>query len=291
MQALLLPLILIGVCLGTRTAQAQELKVVTSIRPLALIVRDIAPQEVRVDVLVSGNSDPHSFQLTSSAMATVVEADLVVWLGDEFEQFLVKAMAKAEHAQSLELMNLPGLIWPEEVEQHEGHDHSLGRDPHIWLSPDNATLIAKAVAGQLVQLRPNMEAAINARLATWLAALTQTAEQNSQALAPFQGVGFAVSHDAYGHFAKAYNLQQVGAVTSVPNERLSAKKMAQLQQQLQGSACLLGEVQTPQLTRLAQALKLPLIVADPLASDAKITTYAQFQQHLTEAFLQCFQTL
>lgn len=277
---------------GLSASAACALSVTTTIRPLALLISDIAPPSVEVSYLVPAWADPHSFQLKPSDLALVTRADLIVWLGEELERFMMKALTKAKGADELVLTALPGLSWPAGSDADFSDDHAhhhAYRDPHIWLNPANAEVIARAVANRLRVLLPAEASVIDARLAAWLGALGEARARTEAALAPVRDASFGVTHDAYGHFADAFGLTVKAAVATVPEERLSAKKVALLQQQLTGSACLLAETDSAQMRRLAQTLKLPLVVADPLAADPAVTSYTGWLDQLTTAFVQCLQ--
>ena len=279
-------------------------ELVASIRPLALIASDIAPDFVRVRTLVPAAADPHSYQMKISDRNALAEAALLLWLGPDFEQFLAGITPRS--GNTLAVTAISGLRWPtnghshqtrdhHHLEHHNGHshatsqapDHVLGRDPHICLDPKNAAAIARALAERLEQHLPEAREDIRARLGQWLARIERQAELSATALEPWRNVEFGVVHDGFRHFNNAFGLRQVAAVSVVANQRLSARAMAELSRELSASGCLLAEADTPQAARLAKTLRLPLVVADPLASDPETLDYPQWLARLTQAFVLC----
>ena len=273
---------------GVPAAFAAPVKVVTSIRPLALIVTDIAPAAVEVEYLVPVWSDPHSFQLKASDVQHLLDASIVVWLGEDFERFLVKVLPKANKAQILTLSELDHLQWPHNLgKHHDDDDHHDDRDPHLWLDPNNALVIGGAVASALSAQLPAQKLEIEQNLNRWRAQVLAQTSDIQQRLKPYQHLGFGVSHDGYNHFVGAFGLRQLAAVAVLPSERLSAKKLAALQMQLASARCLIVEADVPQAQRLANTLKLPLMVADPLAANKNTQTYVALIASLADVFIRC----
>ncbi len=279
-----------------------RLNVVTSIRPLALIVADIAPPGVHVDTLVPANADPHSFQLKPSDMARVAHADLVVWLGEAFERFLVRVIVREPAQAVLTVSELSGIDWASEGIKHQAegthedqdhghgqydHDHTAELDPHIWLNPENAKVIARAVAARLSERLPEDAQYIQQQLNRWLTEVDAETIAARRRLAPLRARGFGVVHDGYTHFVKTFGLTQLAAVSVLPTDRLSARKLTQIQRDLAAAYCLVAEAETPQTKRLATTLNLPWVVADPLATSVKLSTYTQWFAELTSAFVAC----
>lgn len=272
---------------STRSEPA-GLSVVASIRPLALMVEQLAGDAVQVQTLLPANADPHNMALRISERTRLEEADLVVWLGPEFEQFLQKPMAARDAKTQLVLAELAELAWPAaEGNDHHGHHESHGRDMHLWLNPHNAKVAMTAIYQRLVALDPNLQTRLKTKLDIALQDIEQAQRQIHQQLQPIAERGFGVDHNGYGHFVSAFGLHQLAAVNEIPGQRMSAKQRYRLQQQLSGAACLLVERKAQSVERLAVALQLPVVVADPLANDPELKTYSDFLIGLGNAFHRC----
>lgn len=295
--------LLLSVHSALASSAAQPIQVVASIRPLALIASDIAPARVQVTSLVPSWADPHSFQLKVSDVRTLGQASIALWLGREFERFLAKPILNMRPETVLTLTRLPDLRWPvlagtratplsKTSPGHHSHAHNYdnNQDPHIWLDPHNAVAIARAFAEVLARTMPDQAATIKANLSRFETTLERQKNHAASQLAPFKNTGFGVTHDGFNHFVKAFGLTQLAAVQRLPDERLSAKKLFKLQAQLSNAACLIGDANTLANQKLATTLKLPLQVADPLAAQSSVHTYAQFFERLTQAFVACFRS-
>lgn len=281
---------------GSWAARAEPTRILASVRPVTLLVQELVGEHAQVDTLVPASADPHNFALRVSDLQKIAQADLIIWLGPDFERFLERGLTQKTPEQQLRLTELSNLAWPEMYDKHDlanhlahgqGHSHDHDRDPHIWLTPHNAAVILQAAHDRVSALRPEAQEALTQRLQVMLAELAALHTRIKEQLAPYRNRGFGVHHNAYSHYVAAYNLQQLGHTNNLPEERLGARQLQRLKLKFQEAHCFLVEGEGHGVQRLAQLFDLPLVVADPLAADPTLQTYNEFLQQLTNAFVDC----
>ena len=118
---------------STIAAAAEVPAVVASIKPIHSLVAGVMDGVGEPSLLVRGGASPHTWSLRPSDAHALEHADLVVWVGDELESFLVQPLeALARDAFVLELSRAEGItllrlreggVWDE-------HDHGEGMDDH-----------------------------------------------------------------------------------------------------------------------------------------------------------------
>jgi len=258
------------------TALAAPLKLVSSIQPLALIAQDIGGDAVSVTVLLPNTGDPHDLALRPSDRQRLNQAELIVWLGAGFEQFLAKPLASLPPQQQLSLEQLPHLHWPQ-----------AQTDLHLWLNPLNAAAIAQALSQRLSQALPDKAPYFASRLQAWQNTLNTTDAQLRQSFAPLQQQAFGVYHNGYGHWVAHYGLQQTLSLADQPGHRLSAKQVAQAQQALKGAKCLITDTNENNAKTLNQMFNLPVQVADPLAQAQDYASFSAYLMALGGVFVKC----
>lgn len=254
---------------------AEPLRVVSSIAPVHLLVQSLIGPEVSAHTLLNAKADPHEFALRVSDRRLLAEADLVIWLGPGLERFLIKALPDAR--TQLELGQVAGLSWPSQP----------GADLHLWLSPDNAKRMASAIANRLAERLPNSAAIIQQRLDRLLARIDEVAAQIKTHLGPVQTAPFGVAHAGYGHWVRYFGLNQVAALSELPEQHLGAKHLASVQQQLQGARCVITDFSEGNQQKLQALLSLPVLVADPLAQARTYGDYGEFLLALADVFSAC----
>ncbi|OEY67132.1 zinc ABC transporter substrate-binding protein [Marinobacter sp. X15-166B] len=277
---------------------ATPAKVATSIKPIALLVAAIAPADTQIEILVPPGGSPHTYQLRPSQRQMLEGADVIFWVGPDMETFLVRLFA------------MPGLrdkavtLAPTDAQTdgdehqdtgHHDHDHHhhAGEDPHIWLDPGMARVMARKIHGAL-SARPDADQALlDANLRAFEQALGHQEAQLLQTLAPAKSLSLFSYHDAFRGFAEHYGLHMAGVLTLNPERSPGARHIAQTQQRLRAAerVCLMIEPQFSRQwwTSITEGLDLKISTWDPLATEAPMdrSGYLEFQQSLADAVLQC----
>lgn len=279
------------------TALAQP-SVIVSIKPLELLVRAIADDQVTVSTLVPDGASPHTYQMRPSERRRLEEASLVFWVGPDMETFLIRLLGSAE-LQPRAIMLAPGDVSPDSREQshdhlHEhDHHHHDGEDPHLWVDPAMGLLMAAEMADRLGQLEGVSAERIQERLATFRQALAETEQTLQTRLAAARHLDLFTYHDAFGRFARHYDLKQAGVLTLNPERTPGARHLNEVRSRLlaAGHPCLLTE---PQFNRqwwrtVTEGVPVPLSPWDPLAIGipADADGYIRFQLSIADSVLGC----
>ena len=119
------------------TSANAEIKVVTSIKPIHSLASYLMDGVTKPDLIVDGYSSPHGFALKPSHAKMLQEADLIFWVGEDLENFLIKPLNSiAKKAEKIELMEIKGLKKLKFREKnifdgHDDHGHEEeGHDEH-----------------------------------------------------------------------------------------------------------------------------------------------------------------
>ena len=116
------------------TSANAEIKVVTSIKPIHSLASYLMDGVNKPNLIVDGYSSPHGFALKPSHAKMLQEADLIFWVGEDLENFLIKPLNSiAKKAEKIELMEIKGLkkLKFREKNIFDGHDdHGHEEDGH-----------------------------------------------------------------------------------------------------------------------------------------------------------------
>ncbi len=111
-----------------------DIKVVTSIKPIHSLASYLMEGVGKPDLIVDGYSSPHGFALKPSHAKMLQEADIVFWVGEDLENFMVKPLNSiAKKAEKIELMEIKGINKLKFRERNifDGHDdHGHKEDDH-----------------------------------------------------------------------------------------------------------------------------------------------------------------
>ena len=232
--------------------------VVSSIRPLALIVEELAGDALESRVLVSAGASPHDFVLRPSELALLGSARLAFWMGPALERPL-DAPLERSGVPAVALLAALG--------------DAPGADPHVWLDPRAAAELARIIAAELVAHGLLDAALAEQRLLAFRAAMRARETLTRAALAPRSQVPFVSLHDGYARFVTRYGLRQVGALPGDHERQPGARSVLMLRRAARDShaSCLLQEPgdNAALAGSLADDLGLKTVELDPLAWQGK----------------------
>jgi zinc transport system substrate-binding protein len=252
-------------------------RVVVTLKPIHSLVASIMVGIGEPELLLPDGASPHTYQLKPSTLKAINQAELIIWVGPELENFMQKAI-HSKQKQAFALMQIPQLQrlpqrhtrhWHHaNHDAHHEHAHSA-MDPHIWLSVHNAKIIVDAVTQRLILDDPiNKKAYAENRLRTLnqLHSLFKTMTENLQ---PIRDKPFLVYHDGYQYLEQEFNLNGKGSIILNPHVPLSGKALHELKQQINDEQihCVFTETEfnQTQLEKNLQMLQVNFAELDPLA--------------------------
>ncbi len=183
--------------------------IVVSIAPYKYFVDAIAGDTVKVGLLVPPGASFHTFEPTPKQVLQAGNADIWFRVGESFETKALPALqAHNPHLRIVDLRHGVDLITVDEA-GHHGCCHVGGADLHIWLSPKQAKIQAKAIAEALIAAYPEHKELYQKRLESLLKDLDDLDKEIAETLKPLKNRTMMVSHSAYAYFGRDYHLKQL----------------------------------------------------------------------------------
>ncbi len=291
-------------------ASASVPSVVVSIKPLHSLVAGIMQGVAEPALLIPGSQSPHTFTLAPSDVRLINRADLIVWVGEELEAPLAKAIsANSREAQVIGFLDLEnveragtrkGGAWEAHAhhhgelheEQHEHHSHAR-EDVHLWLSPLKAGLLWDTVTSSIAGIDPQNAATYRENAAALQERIRRLDAELSTQLAPVKQKPYIVFHDAYQLFEKHYGLNAVGSVVISPERMPGARRIHELRERLKesGARCVFSEPQFEPglIATLIEGTGARSGVLDPIGADLAPGPDAWFRlmRNLADALVEC----
>ena len=294
------------------TSANAEIKVVTSIKPIHSLASYLMDGVSKPDLIVDGYSSPHGFALKPSHAKMLQEADLIFWVGEDLENFLIKPLNSiAKKAEKIELMEIKGLkklkfreknIFDghddhghEEEEGHDEHgheDHAHGEyDPHIWLDPINAKIILTEMVEHLIENDEKNSSTYKNNLAKALKDIDKLIKDVKAELN--KDISFIVFHDAYQYFENRFNVTVLGAFTVNTDVMPGAEQLSEIREIIEHDkvSCIFSEPQfNPDIINtVAKDMDIKTGVLDPLGAtlDPGKGLYFKLIKNMSKSFKGC----
>jgi zinc/manganese transport system substrate-binding protein len=214
-----------------------EIKVVTTTTVIADIVKNVGGDKVSVDYLCRGDQDPHFLEVLPSYMLKLRNADLVIKIGLDLEKWLPQLIDGSRN-DKLKLIDLSTNIEKKEVpttkvDASQGDVHPYG-NPHYWLDPENAKIMADEIYNALVgeslkdadyfkKNLDNFKTSIDAKLKEWSAKISSVKQKN-----------IITFHKSWIYFTDRFVLLEVGNVEPKPGIPPTPSHDAELIQLIKG---------------------------------------------------------
>ncbi len=214
--------------------KAQKKVVVTTIYPLYYITKEIVKEHITVQRLIKPGSEMHSFSPTPKDMLELVNADILITLGQKLEPWIVK-MVEATKIDSLSLGHSLNLIThKDDNSDHHAHskdeecNHDVGVDPHVWLDFDNNRKILKIIRQKLIDLYPQHKEAFNKNANNLDDKFKKLKALYQEKLSSCKKDTILVGHDAFAYMEKAYNFDSQSIMGVSAHSKPNAGKIAKL---------------------------------------------------------------
>jgi len=254
---------------GSPSASNAPYRVVATTSLFADLARLALGDAVQIDAIVPAGIDVHTFEPAPSEVSKIAGADLVLMNGlglDEWVVSLVDA-AKQSNANVLRLGEDLDSYGFQYLFDSEGLP-----DPHVWLDPTAAELFLQKIASRVVEDRPTLTSEIRAALDEGRASLQAQSQAARIAFSaiPESRRKIVTFHDAFGYFARTYDITIVGVAIASPGQDPSAREIAALIDAIRaaGVTTVFSEVQFPSKVLNSIAAETGATVLADLYSDA-----------------------
>ena len=242
-----LTLLIALICTLSFQARAETLNVVASFSIIADMAQKVGGPRITVTSLIPRATDPHVFQPSPNDARLLQSAQIIFVNGLGLEGSVERLIAST--GQSKIRVVLSTKIKPLRLVEN-GHDHGL--DPHAWHDVANAKLYVEAIRDALISADPQGRNDYLTRSQNYLNELTALETDIEQGLAgiPPERRMIVTNHDAFGYFARAYQITMIAPQGVSTETEPSARDIARVIKQIRDKkipAVFLENVTDPRL--------------------------------------------
>ena len=254
---------LLSVACATQKSGDNEKTIFVTIAPLQHLAEELTCGDFSVELLVKQGASPETFEPTSSDIARLSSAEMVLSTGlISFEQSLTHNIGERVINLSEGITTLGGTC------SHHHCNHSHGIDPHIWTSPRELRTMVENMHRALMSRWPD-SMKYNDAAERIIARLDSLDSYCQTHLSDGRKRAIMIYHPAYTYLAHNYNIEQI----AIENEgkEPTAKHLIELVErgQQMGITTIFHQPQysASKLRSIADELNAEIVVTDPLSFD------------------------
>ena len=182
--------------------------------------------DLRVGRLVTENvSCLHDYTLQVWQMRMIEGADTIVISGGGLEDFLGDVLLEHPVIDASEHLEL---ICPETEDHHDHQEHHHETDPHYWLSPAYAKIMAENICKGLSANYPEYTAVFYENLAVLTTKLDMLQLYGEETLANLSSRELITFHDGFSYFAENFDLTILKSIEEESGQEASAAELKEL---------------------------------------------------------------
>ena len=181
----------------TVAGQGQKIKVVAAENFYGEVAQAVGGDQVEVtSILKNPDQDPHDYEPTADASRAVADAQVVIYTGIGYDDWMNKLLKADSSAPTKEVVvvgsDLLGKV--------------AGDNPHVWYDPTAMPKLAAKLAADLSKLDPNHAQDYQKRAHDYIASLTPLTTSLAK-IRQSTTVNIDVSEPVFDYMAEALNLK------------------------------------------------------------------------------------
>ena len=183
---------------GVKDSEAGERIITVSIVPFRYFVEAIGGDDFRVNVMVPPGANPHIYEPFPEQVIKLRKSVAYIWL----KRFYATntTMKKLTLCQNIEPLG--------SGHHHEG-EHVEGADPHYWVSPKCALIMAGSVKNFLIELIPVNKIKYEENYQKLLAVISDVDKKATDLFSGVTNKSFMIYHPNLGYLARDYGLEEI----------------------------------------------------------------------------------
>ena len=284
------------------------LTVAATIFPVYDIMRNITAGVADTVLVVPAGSSPHTFTVGPSQVKDLYHSDVLFSVGsvDNWTLDLVRSVPDLEiievsknisflnfeeghshdHDSEVEDEEEYGHNSEDEEGHEEEHNIEMQKDPHYWLSPKNAIIIAQNITETMIKVDEGNKEIYEDNLLKYTATLVRLNRDMEKVADEIQNKKIIVMHDSWNYFAHDFDIEIVGVFEAVPGADPLPGDLVKITHSVEegGARAIFNEPQlsSTALSSIASDLNIGIYTLDPLGGLGDRDSYVSFMMYNIE---------
>ena len=197
-----------------------RIDVVTTFYPLYDVTKKISGDKADVQSLIPAGVEPHDYEPTPSDIAKLGKSKAFVVMGLEFSEIEGEL---AESANNIQVIDAP-----KGVPLIDAEEDNTGKDPHVWLSPNNMIIIAANIRDGLKNVDQTNSKLYDENAKKVINELKKLDSEYKTGLSKCKKNVILTNHRAFAYLAKDYGFKQIGISGIEPETEPTPKEIIKI---------------------------------------------------------------
>ncbi len=204
---LLISVVLLASC-GHKDPVTGEKIITVSIAPYKYFVEAIGGKDYSVNVMVPPGANPHIYEPYPRQITMLRKS--IAYISNGYMGFELTWLDRFyETNRDMKKLDLSANITPLGSDHHHDGEHTEGADPHYWVSPRCALIMAESVEKFLCELNPSHIQQYQANYQILISQISQLDAKASAVFGASMNRSFMIYHPNLGYLARDYGLEEI----------------------------------------------------------------------------------
>jgi len=195
-----------------------KIKIVATLPNFASIAKELGGDKVDVTAIAKGFQDPHFVDPKPSFIVKMKKADILIWAGLDLEvgwlppllensrnsKILWGAEGNVDASKGVSLLQVPNI--PAAQLRAGGDIHVYG-NPHYWMDPYNARIIAENITNALIQSSPSDRDYFKSRKNKFITKLDLAIIEWEELMKPYAGRKIIAYHNSWPYLETRFKFK------------------------------------------------------------------------------------
>jgi zinc transport system substrate-binding protein len=196
------------VACGRQHSNTEERIITVSITPFKYFVEEISGDDFMVNVMVPSGADPHIYEPVPDQINQLRKS--VAYISNGYLGFEMTWLGRFyETNRSMKRLSLGDKIDPIISGHHHEGEHVEGADPHYWVSPDCAFIIASSVKELLIELNPLHRLKYETNYQELILKIREVDKKARELFGDKKNKSFMIYHPNLAYLARDYGLEEI----------------------------------------------------------------------------------
>ena len=200
--------VLILLSCGRNSADNSTPVITVSIAPYKYFIEKIAGADYIVNVMVPSGANPHVYEPYPDQITSLRKS--VAYISNGYLGFEMTWLDRFyEVNTSMLKLSLGDNIEPLESDHHHEGDHVESADPHYWVSPDCARIMAETLKEFLCDMNPSRRAYYEINHRQLDSIIISVDNIANELFSAYRNRSFMIFHPNLGYLARDYGLEEI----------------------------------------------------------------------------------